>query len=173
MSRISFAAAAMLLMTTTIAIAAEPIALRDMGSFHVGGRAASFGQAGEGSRVHARRRAGEGRPQRHVPGRADVRAVLPAANDAARSAVDVARRRAHRRHLRDDARRPRRLAELFIKQAGTSTIPTLSSAAAPAGRMYPDIFKGEPVFLTKDNPFERFRIGQGAGSYNADPAKRS
>jgi pimeloyl-ACP methyl ester carboxylesterase len=38
--------------------------------------------------------------------------------------------------------------------------------------MFPDIFKGEPVFLAKANPFERFRIGQGAGSYSADPEKR-
>src|SRR2546425_9850838 len=38
--------------------------------------------------------------------------------------------------------------------------------------MYPDIFKSEPVFLTKANPFERFRIGQGAGSYSPDPAKQ-
>jgi pimeloyl-ACP methyl ester carboxylesterase len=38
--------------------------------------------------------------------------------------------------------------------------------------MYPDIFKSEPVFLTKANPFERFRIGQGGGSYSPDPAKQ-
>ena len=37
---------------------------------------------------------------------------------------------------------------------------------------YPDIFPGEPVFLTTANPFERFRIGQGAGSFDPDPAKR-
>jgi hypothetical protein len=51
-----------------------------------------------------------------------------------------------------------------------------NSDAVERGRsgwaMYPDIFKGEPVFLTKENPFERFRIGQGAGSYSPDPAKR-
>jgi hypothetical protein len=50
-----------------------------------------------------------------------------------------------------------------------------NSDAVERGRsgwaMYPDVFKGEPVFLTKENPFERFRIGQGAGSYNKDPAK--
>jgi len=50
-----------------------------------------------------------------------------------------------------------------------------NSDAVERGRagwaMYPDVFKGEPVFLTKENPFERFRIGQGAGSYNPDPAK--
>jgi len=37
---------------------------------------------------------------------------------------------------------------------------------------YPDVFKGEPIWLTKENAFERFRIGQGPGSYNPDPAKR-
>ena len=33
------------------------------------------------------------------------------------------------------------------------------------------MWKSEPNFLTKANPFERFRIGQGPGSWNADPAK--
>src|SRR5246127_82928 len=43
----------------------------------------------------------------------------------------------------------------------------------PAGwAQYPDIFKGEPVFLTTSNPFERFRIGDGPNSYDPDPAKR-
>ena len=36
----------------------------------------------------------------------------------------------------------------------------------------PDILQGEPVFLTTANPFERFRIGDGPGSFNQDPAKR-
>ena len=35
----------------------------------------------------------------------------------------------------------------------------------------PDVWNGEPNFLTKANPFERFRIGQGAGSWSADPAQ--
>lgn len=35
----------------------------------------------------------------------------------------------------------------------------------------PDVWNSEPNFLTKANPFERFRIGQGLGSWNADPAK--
>ena len=29
-----------------------------------------------------------------------------------------------------------------------------------------------PIFLNYQDPYERFRIGQGAGSWNADPAKR-
>ena len=46
-----------------------------------------------------------------------------------------------------------------------------NSDAVERGRagfaMYPDVFKTEPMFLTKDNPFERFRIGTGAGSYKS------
>ena len=53
--------------------------------------------------------------------------------------------------------------------------PVYNSDAVERGRsgwaMYPDIFKTDPVFLTKENPFERFRIGQGAGSYNKDISK--
>src|SRR5207244_8609536 len=40
-----------------------------------------------------------------------------------------------------------------------------NSDAVERGRagwaQYPDIFKGEPLFLTTANPFERFRIGDG------------
>ncbi len=50
-----------------------------------------------------------------------------------------------------------------------------NSDAVERGRsgwaMFPDIFTSEPIFLTKSNPFERFRIGAGAGSYDKDPAK--
>jgi hypothetical protein len=59
----------------------------------------------------------------------------------------------------------------FIKKGW----PVYNSDAVERGRsgwaMYPDVFKSEPVFLTKENPFERFRIGAGPGSYNKDPAK--
>ena len=59
----------------------------------------------------------------------------------------------------------------FIRQGWT----VYNSDAVERGRsgwaMYPDVFAGEPVFLTKENPFERFRIGTGPGSYNKDPAK--
>lgn len=59
----------------------------------------------------------------------------------------------------------------FIKKGWT----VYNSDAVERGRagwaMYPDVFKGEPVFLTTENPFERFRIGAGPGSYSKDPAK--
>ena len=51
-----------------------------------------------------------------------------------------------------------------------------NSDAVERGRagwaMYPDILKGEPVFLTKENPWERFRIGA-PGSYSEDKSKRT
>ena len=60
----------------------------------------------------------------------------------------------------------------FIKQGWD----VYNSDAVERGRagwaMSPDIFKGDPVFLNKANPFERFRIGQGLGSYSPDPEKQ-
>jgi hypothetical protein len=41
-----------------------------------------------------------------------------------------------------------------------------------AGFASPDVWSSEPTFLTFQDPFERFRIGDGAGSWNADPGKR-
>src|SRR5947209_19170352 len=35
-----------------------------------------------------------------------------------------------------------------------------------------DVWPSDPNFLTQANPYERFRIGQGPGSWNADPAQR-
>ena len=51
-----------------------------------------------------------------------------------------------------------------------------NSDAVERGRsgwaQYPEIFKSDPVFLTTANPFERFRIGDGEGSFSQDPSKR-
>jgi len=41
-----------------------------------------------------------------------------------------------------------------------------------SGFASPDIWPSEPTFLTLQDPFERFRIGEGEGSWNADPARR-
>ena len=41
-----------------------------------------------------------------------------------------------------------------------------------SGFARPTCGRSEPIFLTYQDPFERFRIGDGAGSWNADPAKR-
>src|SRR5262245_33534319 len=36
----------------------------------------------------------------------------------------------------------------------------------------PEVWPNEPSFLPYQDPFERFRIGEGAGSWNTDPTKR-
>jgi hypothetical protein len=41
-----------------------------------------------------------------------------------------------------------------------------------AGFASPDVWPSEPIFLNYADPFERFRIGDGEGSWNADSAKR-
>src|SRR5713101_3814209 len=41
-----------------------------------------------------------------------------------------------------------------------------------AGFASPDVWPSEPIFLNYADPFERFRIGGGEGSWNADSAKR-
>src|SRR5262245_32229666 len=41
-----------------------------------------------------------------------------------------------------------------------------------AGFASADVWQSDPIFLTYADPFERFRIGDGEGSWNADPAKR-
>jgi pimeloyl-ACP methyl ester carboxylesterase len=41
-----------------------------------------------------------------------------------------------------------------------------------SGFASPDVWPGEPIFLTYADPFERFRIGAGDGSWNPDPPKQ-
>ncbi len=41
-----------------------------------------------------------------------------------------------------------------------------------SGFASPDVWPSEPTFLPFADPFERFRIGQGEGSWNDDPAQR-
>ena len=123
--------------------------------------------AGEGGRVHAGRRAGQGRPERQVPGRADVRAVLPAAEQEGKAAAAaVARRRPVRRHLRDQARRradgwmqllhPQRLGHLHVRRDGARPL-RLDQHLQGRGR----------CSLPFGDPWERFRIGP-IGSWNDD-----
>src|SRR6187200_1352582 len=61
---------------------------------------------------------------------------------------------------------------LFVRKGWDVYVSDAVERGRAGWAQYPDIFKGEPVFLTTSNPFERFRIGDGAGSYDPDPAKR-
>ena len=76
-----------------------------------------FRQAGQGGDVHARRRAAKVDPNgTYQVEQMYVQYFLPANEKGAYPLSDVARRRPHRRDVRDDAGRTRGLAELFPAQ---------------------------------------------------------
>lgn len=60
---------------------------------------------------------------------------------------------------------------MFLRK-GWDTYVSDAVERGRAGFASPDVWQGEPIFLNYQDPYERFRIGQGDGSWNADPAKR-
>lgn len=60
---------------------------------------------------------------------------------------------------------------MFVRK-GWDTYVSDAVERGRAGFASPDVWQGEPIFLNYQDPYERFRIGQGDGSWNADPAKR-
>ena len=157
--------------SSALAQSKEPIVLRDMGSFHVGGREVVI--TGKPIKevlftpAACRPRSTPTAPIRSSRCTCSTSSRRPA---RARAAADVARRRTDGRHLRDDAGRPRRLAQHFIRK-GWDVYNSDAVERGRSGWASPDIFKGEPVFLTKENPFERFRIGDGAGFLEQGPGQ--
>ncbi len=160
--------------TLLTACTSAPYALRDMGSFHVGGRDVEI----------------SGKPVKDVvftpggvPAKVDLNGTYSVEAMYVQYFLPANRRGAvpllmwHGGGLTGvtyettpDGREG--WLNFFVKQGWD----VYNSDAVERGRagwaMFPDIFKGEPVFLAKANPFERFRIGQGAGSYSPDPAKQ-
>ena len=156
------------------ACTSAPIALRDMGSFHVGGRDVEI----------------SGKPVREVvftpggvPAKVDLNGTYSVEAMYVQYFLPANRRGAvpllmwHGGGLTGvsyestpDGREG--WMNFFVKQGWD----VYNSDAVERGRagwaMYPDIFKGEPVFLAKANPWERFRIGQSVGSWSTDPAQR-
>jgi len=59
----------------------------------------------------------------------------------------------------------------FVRQ-GWDTYNVDAVERGRAGFASPEVFAGQPIFLTRTDPYERFRIGGGAGTYSDDPAKR-
>jgi pimeloyl-ACP methyl ester carboxylesterase len=60
---------------------------------------------------------------------------------------------------------------MFIRK-GWDTYVSDAVERGRSGFASSDVWPGEPIFLNYQDPYERFRIGQGQGSWNADPAKR-
>jgi hypothetical protein len=60
---------------------------------------------------------------------------------------------------------------MFIRK-GWDTYVSDAVERGRAGFASADVWPGEPIFITYADPFERFRIGAGEGSWNPDPAKQ-
>ncbi len=60
---------------------------------------------------------------------------------------------------------------MFVRK-GWDTYVSDAVERGRSGFASPDVWSGEPIFLNYQDPFERFRIGAGEGSWNADPSKR-
>jgi pimeloyl-ACP methyl ester carboxylesterase len=154
--------------------AQPPIALRGMGSFHVGGRTATIA----------------GKPVKEVvttPGAPTIR-LDPNGSYLVESMYAQYFLPAKRRgkvplllwhgggltgvtyESTPDGREG--WLNYFVKQGWDTYVSDSVERGRSGWAMYPDIFPGEPVFLPKSNPWERFRIGPGAGSYSEDASKR-
>ncbi len=154
--------------------AAEPISLRDMGSFHVGGRLVEisgkpvkemvFTPGGVPAKVdpNGTYQVEQMYVQYFLP--ADERGAFPLLMWHGGGLTGVTW------ESTPDGREG--WLNYFLRKGWS----VYNSDAVERGRagwaQYPDVFKSEPVFLTTANPFERFRIGDGPNSYDPDPAKR-
>ena len=173
MSRIAIASIATLLIAGH-ARAAEPITLRDMGSFHVGGRLVEisgkpvkevvFAPGGVPAKVdpNGTYQVEQMYVQYFLP--ANEKGIFPLLMWHGGGLTGVTY------ETTPDGREG--WLNYFLRKGWA----VYNSDAVERGRaswaQYPDIFKSEPVFLTTANPFERFRIGDGPNSYDPDPAKR-
>jgi pimeloyl-ACP methyl ester carboxylesterase len=171
--RQSFVAALALGLVVTAASAQEPLALRDMGSFHVGGRKAEV----TGQPVKEIQR---------VPGgpmsKLDLNGNYHVESMYAQYFL-VQKRKGkfpilmwHGGGLTGatyettpDGREGWR--DMMIRR-GWDVYITDATERGRAGFASPLIWKDNPVFLTEVDPWERFRIGTGPGSFSTDPAKR-
>ena len=154
------------------ALAGEPITLREMGSFHVGGRVVEI----------------SGKPIKEVvfsaggiPAKIDPNGLYQVEQMYVQYFLPQNRRGKYPLLMwhgggltgatyesTPDGREG--WLNIFIRK-GWDVYNSDAVERGRSGFAPPDVWNSEPNFLTKANPFERFRIGQGVGSWNADPAQ--
>ena len=173
MRAILLAAAASLMALTATAQANDDIVLRGMGSFHVGGRIAEV--SGKPVRMIQRQPGG---PQTKLDPNGQYmveqmyvqyflpknrKGKLPLLMWHGGGLTGVAY------ETTPDGREG--WLNMFVRY-GWDVYNSDAVERGRSGFASPDVWSGEPVFLTYQDPFERFRIGTGEGSWNADPEKR-
>ena len=154
-------------------VSQQPIALRDMGSFHVGGRAVEI----SGQPVKEIQRVAGG-PMSKL----DLNGIYTAEQMYAQYfLVQTPKSKLpvlmwHGGGLTGatyettpDGREGWR--DMLLRKGGDVYVSDATERGR-SGFASPLIWKDEPVFLTASDPWERFRIGPGAGSWNKDPAQR-
>ena len=162
---------AMLAASSALAQNKEPIALRDMGSFHIGGHR-SRSKASRSRRCCSRPAACRRRWTRTAPIRSSrcTRSISWCRTGAAKLPLLMW----HGGGLTGVTYETKPDGQpgwlnYFLRQGWDTYI----SDAMERGRSgWTDKFKGEPVFLPLGDPWERFRVGP-VGSWNDDKAKRA
>ncbi|MCW5690578.1 MAG: esterase [Pseudolabrys sp.] len=163
----------MLSMIALPAVAAEPIVLRGMGSFHVGGRIAEV----SGKETRTITRVPGGPPSKYDPNgqfmveQMYVQYFLPQNRKSklpllmwhggGLTGVSF--------ETTPDGREG--WLNMFVRK-GWDVYVSDAVERGRSGFASHDIWPSEPAFLNYKDPYERFRIGQGEGSWNADPAKQ-
>lgn len=167
------ALASVLVMAAAPAVAAEPIALRDMGSFHIGGRIAEV--TGKEVRMIVRQPGGPQTKydpngqfmveqmyvQYFLPQNRKGKYPLLMWHGGGLTGVTY--------ESTPDGREG--WLNMFVRK-GWDTYVSDAVERGRSGFASPDVWPSEPTFLNYQDPYERFRIGQGEGSWNADPQKR-
>jgi pimeloyl-ACP methyl ester carboxylesterase len=165
--------AALGVVVTTTAIAAEDIVLRGMGSFHVGGRIAEV--SGKEVRMIQRQPGGpltkldpngqymveQMYVQYFLPKNKKGKLPLLMWHGGGLTGVTF--------ETTPDGREG--WLNMFVRY-GWDTYVSDAVERGRSGFAPPDVWTDQPIFLTYQDPYERFRIGEGAGSWNTDPAKR-
>lgn len=157
----------------TPAIAADPIVLRDMGSFHIGGRVVEISgrpvqeivrvPGGPSSRLdpNGRYQVEQMYVQYFLPQQRKGKYPLLLWHGGGLTGASF--------ETTPDGREG--FVNLFIRK-GWDVYVSDAVERGRSGFASPDVWTGDPIFLTTTDPFERFRIGTGQGSFNADPTKR-
>jgi pimeloyl-ACP methyl ester carboxylesterase len=171
MLRVAFAA--MLGLASTIAAAEDDIVLRGMGSFHVGGRIAEV--SGKPIRMIVRQPGGpltkldpngqymveQMYVQYFLPRQRKGKLPLLLWHGGGLTGVTY--------ESTPDGREG--WLNMFVRK-GWDVYASDAVERGRSGFAPPDIWPTEPTFLTFADPFERFRIGDGEGSWSPDPSKR-
>jgi hypothetical protein len=170
---IALASSVMLSLMGTAAMAQEDIVLRGMGSFHIGGRVAEV----SGKPVKDIQRVPGGPMSKLDPNgqfmveQMYVQYVLPKARKGKYPLLMW-----HGGGLTGvtyestpDGREG--WMNMFVRK-GWDTYVSDAVERGRSGFASPDVWSDAPIFLNYQDPYERFRIGAGEGSWNADPSRR-